>query len=197
MWGYKLFSLPFVQLNFGLVMKCFDSPKHLSFVSFKLFVSVAHLRVFFHILNSILLLRSVSFIYLGMWSLWGASFPEIGRFCIFFEISFAELSLVWLWGSILGAVMYPLAVWLWLECIHINFYRFPNTFLLVGCCSDAITHKYKGKTVMNETERYESLRHCKWVRVIFIFMQNFRSIIFFDEICLDWIKFHIRKYIRT
>lgn len=40
---------------------------------------------------------------------------------------------------------------------------FPNTYLLVGCCSDAITHKYKGKTVMTDSERYESLRHCKWV----------------------------------
>lgn len=41
--------------------------------------------------------------------------------------------------------------------------RFPNTYLLVGCCSDALTQKYKGKTVMNEAERYESLRHCKSV----------------------------------
>ncbi|KAG0492044.1 hypothetical protein HPP92_005137 [Vanilla planifolia] len=40
---------------------------------------------------------------------------------------------------------------------------FPKTYLLVGCCNDEITNKYKGKTVMTEDERYESLRHCKWV----------------------------------
>ncbi|KAL8506864.1 hypothetical protein ACS0TY_017674 [Phlomoides rotata] len=40
---------------------------------------------------------------------------------------------------------------------------FPNAYLLVGCCNDQTTHKYKGKTVMTAAERYESLRHCKWV----------------------------------
>ncbi|PRQ58399.1 putative choline-phosphate cytidylyltransferase [Rosa chinensis] len=42
-------------------------------------------------------------------------------------------------------------------------FRFPNTYLLVGVCNDATTHKFKGKTVMTESERYESLFRCKWV----------------------------------
>lgn len=37
---------------------------------------------------------------------------------------------------------------------------YPHTHLLVGCCSDAVTHKYKGITVMSEDERYEVRCSC-------------------------------------
>jgi choline-phosphate cytidylyltransferase len=71
---------------------------------------------------------------------------------------------------------------------------YPNTYLIVGCCSDEKTLKFKGKTVMNESERYESLRHCKWVDEVvedapWVLTKEFLDLHKIDFVCHDAIPY--------
>lgn len=40
---------------------------------------------------------------------------------------------------------------------------FPSVHLMVGVCSDELVRAYKAAPVLTSAERYESVRHCKWV----------------------------------
>lgn len=40
---------------------------------------------------------------------------------------------------------------------------FPSVHLMVGVCSDELVRRYKASPVLTSAERYESVRHCKWV----------------------------------
>jgi hypothetical protein len=41
--------------------------------------------------------------------------------------------------------------------------KYINTFYAFQVCSDSLTHENKGRTVMDENERYEAVRHCRYV----------------------------------
>ena len=75
-------------------------------------------------------------------------------------------------GSAGGRCFYGVSadprVWCYLADGHMLQLRqcklaFPEVYLMVGVCSDELVRKYKASPVMTSNERYESVRHCKWV----------------------------------
>jgi choline-phosphate cytidylyltransferase len=64
---------------------------------------------------------------------------------------------------------------------------FPNTYLIVGVCNDELTHKMKGKTVLTEKERYDSLRHCRYVDEVLINAPWTLSQEFIEEHAIDFV----------
>ncbi|KAJ1918097.1 choline-phosphate cytidylyltransferase [Mycoemilia scoparia] len=71
---------------------------------------------------------------------------------------------------------------------------FSNVYLMVGCCNDQDTHKYKGRTVLTDEERYESLKHCRWVDEVipdapWVINQEFLDKHRIDYVCHDDIPY--------
>ncbi|KAJ2373169.1 choline-phosphate cytidylyltransferase [Coemansia sp. RSA 2607] len=63
----------------------------------------------------------------------------------------------------------------------------PNVYLMVGVCNDEETHSRKGKTVQSDHERYESMRHCRWVDEVIPDAPWFVTQEFLDQHEIDYV----------
>ncbi|KAG2235816.1 hypothetical protein INT48_003928, partial [Thamnidium elegans] len=74
---------------------------------------------------------------------------------------------------------------------------FPNVYLLVGVCNDIETHKRKGHTIMSDVERYESVRHCKWVDEVIEAAPWVVTQKFMEQYKIDYVAHDVEPYQST
>ena len=74
---------------------------------------------------------------------------------------------------------------------------YPNCVVIAGCCNDVMTHRLKGRTVLKDTERYESLRHCKWVDEVITDAPWVLTDEFLEEHAIDFVCHDALPYVDT
>lgn len=75
---------------------------------------------------------------------------------------------------------------------------FPNVFLIVGVTNDSLTKFHKGELIMNEKERYESVKHCRYVDQVvedapWVITQEFLDKYKIDYVCHDDIPYKSKE----
>lgn len=71
---------------------------------------------------------------------------------------------------------------------------FPNVYLVAGVCSDVDIGKNKGSRIMSDTERIESVKHCKWVDQIYFPAPWYPDVEFLTSNGFDFVAHDVAPY---